>query len=159
LTKGALGWIDPKNPSDPLSTETVNDFLDALASLKAEHFVADKGADAKLFGLAPTRKTITVATQSGQKRTILLGRLNESKRAYAKLDDPARTDVFLLSERDTERINRDRGALSINPPKEEKKDEPGKKEEPKKEEPKKEEAKKTAANEELTVPPRPADEK
>src|SRR5262249_2918969 len=105
------------------------------------------------------RKTISVATQSGQKRTILLGRLNESKRTYAKFDDPARTDVFLLSERDTERINRDRGALSMNPPKEEKKDEPGKKEEPKKEEPKKEEAKKISASEELTVPPRPAAKK
>jgi hypothetical protein len=89
----------------------------------------------------------------------LLGRLDESKRAYAKIDDPARADVFLLSERDTERINRDRGALSINPPKEEKKDEPGKKEELKKEEPKKEDAKKAAANEELTVPPRSAEKK
>jgi Domain of unknown function (DUF4340) len=159
LTRGALGWIDPKNPADRLSTEAVNDVLDALASLKAEQFVADKGADAKLFGLAPARKTVTVSTQSGQKRTLLLGRLDESKRAYGKLDDPARTDVFLLSERDTERINRDRGALSINPPKEEKKDEPGKKEEPKKEEPKKEEPMKAPAREELTVPPRPAERK
>jgi Domain of unknown function (DUF4340) len=159
LTKGPLGWIDPKNPADRLSTEAINDLLDALASLKAEQFVADKGADAKLFGLAPARKTVTVSTQSGQKRTLLLGRLDESKRAYAKIDDPARADVFLLSERDTERINRDRGALSINPPKEEKKDEPGKKEELKKEEPKKEDAKKAAANEELTVPPRSAEKK
>src|SRR5262249_31743790 len=130
LTKGALGWIDVKNQADRLSTEAINDLLDALASLKVEQFVADKGGDAKLFGLAPARKTITVATQSGQKRTLLLGRLDESKRAYAKLDEPARTDVFVLSERDTERINRDRAALSVNPPKEEKKDEPGKKEEP-----------------------------
>jgi hypothetical protein len=58
-----------------------------------------------------------VTTQSGQKRTLLLGNVNESKRVYAKLADPNRTDVFLLSEEDTKRINRDRAAFLLAPPK------------------------------------------
>jgi hypothetical protein len=132
LLKGPAGWIDPQNPGERISSQEVTDFLDAFAGLKAERYVEYAATDGgKLYGLDPAKKTITVSTQSGQKRTLLLGRVDESKRVYAKLDGKDRKEVVVLSESDTRRINRDRsGFLQL-----------GKKEEPKAE-PKKIEFKK-----------------
>ena len=131
LTKGPLGWMDPANPSARVSSETVTDFLDAFAGLKAERFVEHDAKDAKLYGLEPPRKTITVTTQGGQKRTLFLGRVDEQKRVYARPGDRGSTVVVLLSEADTARINKDRGGFLVTAKVEEPKKEPEPKMEPK----------------------------
>ncbi|HEX3148730.1 MAG TPA: DUF4340 domain-containing protein [Gemmataceae bacterium] len=146
LMKGPIGWIDPMNPAERISMETVTDFLDTFAGLKAERFVEHDAKDAKLFGLEPPRKTITVTTMSGQKRTLFLGRVDESKRVYARPGDgKGATVVVVLSEADTARVNKDRGGFLVAAKKEEpeaKKAEPKKEPEPKKEDAKKDEPKK-----------------
>jgi hypothetical protein len=133
LTKGPLGWIDPVNPAERISSETVTDFLDAFAGLKAERFVEHAAADGgKIYGLDPARRTVTVTTQNGQKRTLLLGRTDDQKRVYAKPEGKDQKAVVLLSEADTARINKERsGFLMIAEPA---KQEPGK--EPAKSDPK-----------------------
>jgi len=132
LTKGPAGWFDPTNPTGRISSETVTDFLDSFAGLKAERFVEHDANDAKLYGLEPPRKTITVTTQGNQKRTLFLGRVDEQKRVYARPGDKGTNVVVVLSEADTARINKDRGGFLVT----------AKAEEPKKAEPKKSDAKK-----------------
>jgi hypothetical protein len=137
LAKVGAAWVDPLNPGERISTETVTDFLDAFAGLKAEKFIEHASADGgKLYGLEPARKTVTVTAQGGQKRTILLGRTDDTKRVYAKLE--GKKEIVVLSEKDTSKINRDRSGFLVAP---EKKEEP-KKEDPKKEDSKKDEPKK-----------------
>jgi hypothetical protein len=113
--KGTTGWVDPANLDARLNNIAISDLLAAMSNLKVDEYVVDKGADLKLYGLDKPR-TLTVTTQMGQSRTILLGNMSESKRVYAKLPDPTRTDVFLLSEEDTRRIDRDRLSLGLAPP-------------------------------------------
>ena len=114
LTKGPLGWTDAATPLQRLSNEAVTEFLDAFAGLKADRFVEHEVKDGtKIYGLDPPRKTITVSTQNGQKRVLLLGRLDDAKRAYAKLNDPTKKEVVRLSEGDTARVNRDRSGFAL----------------------------------------------
>ncbi|HKA07201.1 MAG TPA: DUF4340 domain-containing protein, partial [Gemmataceae bacterium] len=139
LTKGPVGWMDSLNPGERISNEAVTDFLDAFAGLKAERYVEHSAADAgKIYGLDPARKTITVTTQNGQKRTLLLGRVDDSKRVYAKPNDAANKVVVLLSEADSAKVNRDRTRFLVAEKKEEPKKDQPKKEEPKKDPPKSE---------------------
>jgi hypothetical protein len=140
LVKGPLGWMDPANPADRVSNEIVTDFLDTFAGLKAERFADhDAKAGVKLYGLDPAQKTVTVSTQNGQKRTLLIGRLDESKRAYVMVEDANRKAVVVLSAADTAKVRRDRAGFGIaeknetEPKKEEPKKEPEVKKEPKKE--------------------------
>lgn len=117
LFKGPNGWIDPKKPTEKFTQEQVSDFLDCLASLKAERFVQDKDGDLKLHGLEPPERTITVTLPNGRK-TLELGRLDDSKRAYAKFGDGA---VVVLSVKDTERLMKDRAGFQKPAPPIEKK--------------------------------------
>jgi hypothetical protein len=159
LIKGPVGWIDPTNPVERVNNEFVTEFLDAIAGLKAERFVEHAPTDSgKIYGLDPVRKTITVKTQNGQSRTLRLGRLDDSKRAYARADTMGKPPIVLLAEPDTARLNRDRSGFLVAPPKPpevkkaepkkelekkpEMKKEPEKKPEPKKEHEKKPETKK-----------------
>jgi hypothetical protein len=144
LIKGGVGWIDPTAPGERINNEFVTEFLDAFAGLKAERFVDHAPTDSgKIYGLDPARKTITVKTQNGQSRTLRLGRLDDSKRVYARVDAMGKPPIVLLAEPDTARLNRDRGGFLVAPPKppDVKKDEP-KKEPEKKPEMKKEPEKK-----------------
>lgn len=110
LTKGPVGWMDFQNPAERISSETVTDFLDAFAGLKADRFIEHSATDGgKIYGLDPPQKTVTVSGQGGQKRTILLGRTDDQKRVYAKVE--GKKEIVILSERDTERINKDRGGF------------------------------------------------
>ena len=137
LMKGAVGWFDADKPGERVNNEFVAEFLDALAGLKAERFVEHSPTDSgKIYGLDPVQRTVTVRTQNGQARVLRLGRLDDSKRAYARVDGPGKPPIVLLSEPDTARMTRDRGGFLVNPPKpsDVKKDEP--KKEPKKDDPK-----------------------
>ncbi len=144
LVKGPAGWTDPASAGDKIDLAAVTDLLDAFAGLKAERFVeTDAKEGTKIFGLDPPRKTVTVNTQ-GQSRTLLLGRVDDEKRAYAQVGgEKGKKEVFVLTAGDTAKINRDRaGFLAPAPKKEEPKKEDAKKDEPKKADPKPTEPKK-----------------
>jgi hypothetical protein len=111
LRKAGATWTDPAKPDDPPDAAKVTDTLAALAGLKAERFVADKDADLKLYGLDQPSRVIVVTQQTGESKTLRLGGEvggTNGKRVYAKVDEPGRTDVFVLSESDTAKLTRDR---------------------------------------------------
>jgi Domain of unknown function (DUF4340) len=116
LTKGDDGWKAVGKPDAKIDTATVEEALAALAGLKLERYVMDQGANLALFGLAPPELTVEVTTKAGQKFTLNLGRPEgESKRRYAHEPASGKTDVFLLSEADGEKIVRDLPAFGKPP--------------------------------------------
>ncbi|MEZ6141123.1 MAG: DUF4340 domain-containing protein [Zavarzinella sp.] len=135
LQKSPFGWMDNKDPADKLNVKEITDFLDAFAGLKAQQIVEhDATGKAKLFGLEPPQQTITVSSNNGQKRTLLVGRLNTDKQVY--VTTPDLKAIAVLSATDTRRIVRDRSSLSETPPPmPPKKVDPPAKKEPKKENP------------------------
>jgi hypothetical protein len=97
-------WAAVDQPNTPIRAEAVSSLLDTLARLRAERFIVDSGADLKLYGLAPPELTLEIATPS-DKRTLYLGRAEGgSKRRYACLAEPGRSDVFVLSDADSQAI-------------------------------------------------------
>jgi hypothetical protein len=96
-----------------VKADAVSDTLAAFASLKAERYVKDKDADLKLYGLAPDQATVIEASGPTGKQTLEVGnKEGGSNRAYARLPDPKRSDVFVLSEADTARVLRELGAFT-----------------------------------------------
>lgn len=111
-------WVDPRSPTDRVSTPAVNDLLGALAGLTAERYVADENADPKLYGLDKPQRVIVLTQRSpmggGLTRTLRIGGFeggSDGKRVYAAVEEPGRTDVFVLSEGDTARVMKDRAAF------------------------------------------------
>ena len=90
-----------------LKPAAVSETLAALSGLRVERFVVDKGADLKLYGLEPPQLVLEVRTPSG-KRVLHIGNPEgESKRYYAHIPGEDRSEVFVLSEADSNRIVRD----------------------------------------------------
>jgi hypothetical protein len=112
LEKAEGGWRLADKPDLKVKAEAVSDTLAAIAGLKAERFVVDKGADLKLYGLEPPELVIEVQTPAG-KRVLHVGRPEgESRRYYARVPDKDRSDVFVISEADAARIVRDLPAFT-----------------------------------------------
>jgi hypothetical protein len=110
-------WQVAGKPGELVDVKAVNDALDALARLRVERYVLDKGADPKLYGLDPPELVIEVQTRDG-KRALQIGRTEgESKRYYARVPDTDRSDVFVISEADGARIVRDLAAFTQKLPK------------------------------------------
>jgi hypothetical protein len=96
LEKVAGKWQVTGKASAKVNATAVSDALGALARLKAELFIADKGADPKLFGLDPPALSLEIDTTSG-KRTLLVGRQeSESVGYYAQVAGTPDAPVFLL---------------------------------------------------------------
>lgn len=115
LRKVGQTWVDAAKPGDPIDAARVSEFLDALAGLKAERYVADKDADLKLYGLQPPERVIVLTQKGGVTKTLHLGRPeggSDGKRVYARVDEKGRTDVFVLSEADTAKLTRDRAGFA-----------------------------------------------
>jgi Domain of unknown function (DUF4340) len=111
FTKAGPAWLDPQKADDLPDPAKVTDTLAALAALKAERFAADKDADLKLYGLDKPSRVIVVTQPTGAKTLHLGGEVGgtNGKQVYAKVDEKDRTDVFVLSEKDTAALTRDRG--------------------------------------------------
>lgn len=110
LQKTPAGWRDPSKPADVIDQAKVAEVLGALPLLKAERFVADKDAKLELYGLAKPRRKIIVLQRSGPKTLEIgsdVGGTN-GKQVYARIAEPGRSDVFVLSEADTAKLMRDR---------------------------------------------------
>lgn len=114
LQNSPMGWGD--RSQDRFDSSAVNETAAALAGLKAERFVADKDAKLDLYGLAKPRRVIVV-TQRGQPPKILQigGDVGGTggKQVYARVEEPGRGDVFVLSESDTAKLMRDRAAYLL----------------------------------------------
>src|SRR5581483_206065 len=67
LEKEAGTWRVEGKAGLKVRTEAVNDALAAIAGLKAERYVVDKGAEMKLYGLQPPELVVTVHTPSGER--------------------------------------------------------------------------------------------
>jgi hypothetical protein len=117
LAKGDDGWKAVGKPDAKVEAKTVEETLAALAGLKLERYVVDKDANLSLFGLAPEPEwTIEARTKTGQHFTLQLGRPEgDSKRRYAHVPEPGRTDVFVIGEADAEKIVRDLAAFGKPP--------------------------------------------
>jgi hypothetical protein len=114
LTLKKLGteWKDLLKLDDNWNNRAVQELVEALSQAEVYQFVKDKDAALADFGLdAAQARTISLRTGMGASRTLLLGKLDPSKRLYAKFQDATRTEVFVLSERDSIRLNRNRGDL------------------------------------------------
>jgi hypothetical protein len=112
LTKPDNDWVLEGKPGVKIKAEAVRETLDALAGLKAERYVVDKGADLKLFGLEPPQLSLSIQTKSG-KRVLQVGRQEGgSKRYYARVPDTDVSAVFLISETDSARIVRSLAAFT-----------------------------------------------
>jgi hypothetical protein len=108
LQKANERWQVAGKPDQPVNVATVTDLLTAVAGLKAERFAVDNGADFKAFGLQPPPRTIVARTRTGSVVTLQLGKVqNGSRRIFARLLDPNRSDVVVLSEADSERLSKD----------------------------------------------------
>jgi len=117
LRKAGPVWADPEKLTDTFDAGKVTEMLAALAQLKAERYVADKDANLELFGLKEPKRVIVLSMQEGQvtKSLQLGGEVGGSggKQVYAKVNEPGRTDVFVLSEADTAKLMRDRAGLTV----------------------------------------------
>jgi hypothetical protein len=99
-------WHVADKPSVPLKSERITETLDTLSRLKVERFVADNKADLKLYGLEPPQLVLDIQTPSG-KKTLHVGRAEgNTKKYYARVPEPNRSDVFILSEADAAKILR-----------------------------------------------------
>lgn len=106
LEKTDNTWHVSGKPTMPIKPEKVSETLDALSRLKVERYVVDTGADLKLYGLEPPQLVLEIQTPSG-KKTLHIGRAEgSSKKHYARLPEPNRSDVFIIGEADATKLLR-----------------------------------------------------
>lgn len=113
-------WIDPAKPDEPLDQDKVSETLTTLARLQAERYVVDQDAGLELYGLDQPARVLVVTMANGSSHSLRLGNAvgdTDGKQVYAAVADPARSDVFVLSAKDTATLTRDRSAYSQKPPK------------------------------------------
>jgi len=111
LVKNGTGWVDPSAPAATIDPRAVTELLGALTALQADSYAVDANGELKLFGLEKPEVTITVTLKDGNKRVLAIGGVvggTNDKQRYARVVDPARADVFVLSAADTDRFTRDR---------------------------------------------------
>lgn len=111
LNKAGAAWIDPAAPGDMIDSRAITELLGALTALQVDRYAVDAEGDPKLFGLEKPETTIAVTFKDGSKRVLAVGGPvggTGDKQRYARVVDPARTDVFVLSAADTGRFTRDR---------------------------------------------------
>ena len=114
LQKQGTAWVDPAKPTDKFDAAKVTELATAFAGLKAERYVADAKADLAVYGLDKPAFVVAVVGRGGATKSLAIGGpegTSGGKQRYAKVNDPARTDVFLLSEADTAKLTRDRASL------------------------------------------------
>ena len=107
LQKTGLDWRDPTKPDEKIDPAKVTEFLAAFAGLKAERYASDKDAKLGLYGLEKPQRVIVINQKGSVTKTLQLGGpegTSAGKRVYAKVADPTRTDVFILSDADTAKM-------------------------------------------------------
>ena len=106
LRKVNGAWQLDGKPDQKVNQEAVSETLGALANLKADRYVRDKDAPLDVYGLGKPKHVIEAQTTGGVKQVLHLGNVEGgSKRLYAAL--PGQTAVFVLSEADSAKLERD----------------------------------------------------
>jgi hypothetical protein len=106
LEKGTHDWQVAGKPDVKIDIKVVNAALAVLAGLKPEHFVVDKDADLKLYGLDPPELVIEAQTPNGR-RLLHVGRMEgDSKRYYARVPTKDGSSVFVIGEADAAKLVR-----------------------------------------------------
>jgi hypothetical protein len=108
-------WQVAGKPGVKVNAEAVSEALAALKGLKVERYVVDKGADLKLFGLDKPDLVLEVGTRNGRKLLEVGSVEGGSKRRYARVPGPDRSDVFVLDEADCAHILRDLAGFTRAP--------------------------------------------
>jgi hypothetical protein len=114
LKKAGATWSDPAAPADAVFQPAVTELLGALTALQVDRYAVDEDGDPKLFGLDKPAAQITVTFKDGSKRVLAVGGAvggTDGKQRYARVVDPARTEVFVLSAADSARFTRDRAVF------------------------------------------------
>jgi hypothetical protein len=107
LKKTGTDWHVADKPDLKVKADAVRDALDALAGLKAERYVDDKGTALKLYGLQPPQLVLEVKTPTGPAKTLHVGRrVGNTKSYYAQVSGGDYSAVFVLEEKDAGRIVR-----------------------------------------------------
>lgn len=115
MERGDGGWRVVGMEERKVNQATINDTLAALAGLRADRFAEDKDADPRLYGLDNPRRKISLELRT-ETRVLELGNPESgSRRIYARVGQPDRTDVFILSAADTERLIRSLDAFTKAP--------------------------------------------
>ena len=107
MQKMGADWRDPAKPDEKIDPAKVTEFLAAFAALKAERYASDKDAKLGLYGLEKPQRVIVINQRGSVTKTLYLGGpegTSAGKRVYAKVADPARSDVFILNEADTAKL-------------------------------------------------------
>lgn len=104
LEKAGTGWRVAGQPDVTIDESKVNDLLGTLAGLKVKRFAQDRDADPKLYGLSPPALELEATTREGKYAIHLGGQEGGSGHRYARLADPTRSDVFVLSEEDSTKL-------------------------------------------------------
>lgn len=111
LQKAGGLWELFGSPGAKVKSDAVTETLDALARLRVERYVADKDGDMKLYGLEPPELVLTVQSPSGRK-VLHIGRMEGgSQRYYARVPEGNRSDVFVISAADAQKIVRSLNAF------------------------------------------------
>lgn len=114
LKKQGATWADPAAPGDAVFQPAVTELLGALTALQVDRYAVDAAGDPKLFGLEKPEARIAVTFKDGSTRVLAVGGAvggTGGKQRYARVVDPARTEVFVLSAADTERFTRTRAVF------------------------------------------------
>ncbi len=114
LQKQGTVWADPNKPGDKFDAAKVSELAATFAGLKAERYVADAKAELAAYGLDKPAFVIAVVGKGGVTKSLAVGGpegTSGGKQRYAKVNDPARPEVFVLSEADTAKLTRDRASL------------------------------------------------
>jgi hypothetical protein len=118
LTKLAGSWVVAEKPGEKVKADAVAETLTALANLRADHYAADKDAKPDFYGLANPAVVIEIQVRGEPKKRVLkLGGLEDKVRRYLQPPQEGRTDVMVISEADTAKIDRELSAFVESGPK------------------------------------------
>jgi hypothetical protein len=113
LVKGDDGWQVVGKPNVKIDSKLLTDSLAVLRDLKLERYVQDDKAQLKLYGLDPAELVLEVTTPNG-KHTLHIGGLEgDSRKRYARVPNPKRSDVFLLDESASTKLFRRLADLTV----------------------------------------------
>jgi hypothetical protein len=111
LEKLGAEWKVAGKSNMKVNTAAVNETLAALAGLKPERYIVDKGADMKLYGLEPPELVIEADAPTDRRMLCIGGVEGGSKRRYARVTTKDRSDVFVISEADAANLVRQLAAF------------------------------------------------
>lgn len=88
-------WVLASDETFPVSTETVNEFLEKANNLVAARLVSSDG-DYERFGLNSPQQTITLTDSQGVNVTYLIGSYNENIERYYACEKDSK-NIYIIN--------------------------------------------------------------